>query len=336
MDHNLIIADRQIGDGKSTFIVAEAGLNHNGRLGLAKKMITAAVEAKADAIKFQTYKSDDFVGRSNPYYKLFKKCELSFSDFAELSDISKSEGIIFMSTPLDYASVDFLESLHVPCFKIASGDITNLPFLRYVAKKSTPLILSTGISTLEEVSDAYEAVKSVGNNDIALLHCISNYPAAYENVNLRAISSLKNAFDVPVGFSDHTQNSLTSLIAVALGACIIEKHFTLNKKLKGPDHSCSFTPKEVSKLVMQIRQIELMLGFEEKKPIESEIPLRSLARRSIFAKNRIAKGTKITEKMLAYRRPGDGISPTDSVSVVGRRAKFDIESDEKIVWEKLE
>jgi N-acetylneuraminate synthase/N,N'-diacetyllegionaminate synthase len=335
MANSLNVGRKQIGDGKPVFIIAEAGLNHNGRLRLAKEMIAKAVEAKADAIKFQTYRTIDFIGQKSPYYKLFKKYELSFPEFEELSNFAEDQGIIFLSTPLDFASADFLDSLNVPAFKVASGDITNLPFLEHLSKKGKTIILSTGMSTLEEVSTAVEAIRSAGNQGIILLHCLSTYPASFENVNLRAICTLSDTFHVPVGFSDHTQNSLTPVVAVAMGASVIEKHFTLNKKLKGPDHSCSFNPQEFGVMVRSVRQVEEMLGSGAKEPSEEEISLRELARRSIFARVKIAAGAKITESMLSFSRPGDGISPMDIRSVIGRCAKANIDKDEKLALDKL-
>ncbi|MFX1537421.1 MAG: N-acetylneuraminate synthase [Promethearchaeota archaeon] len=325
-----------VGEGAPTFMIAEAGLNHNGKLELAKKLVRKAAEVEADAVKFQTFVTEEFVSKNDkPMYKLFKKLELSFSDFQELSDLSKDVGIMFLSTPLDFKTVNFLEKLDVPAFKIASGDLTNHPFLEYIAKKNKPVILSTGMATLEEVEEAVNLINSTGNNKLVLLHCVSTYPAPFEDANLRAICTLKQAFHVPVGFSDHTLNTLTPVAAVAIGASMIEKHFTLSKKLAGPDHRCSFDVNEFGKMVESIRQVEKMLGSSVKKPVKSEIAILKLARRSLVAKKKIHKGTRITEEMLAFKRPGDGISPTRKNIVIGRTAKVDIGRDELITLDKL-
>ena len=335
MKQTVSVGNKQIGEGAPTFIMAEAGLNHNGQLKLAKELIQKAVEVHADAIKFQSYITEKFVNLSSPAFKLFKKYELSFQEFQELSDIAKELGIIFLSTPLDIESADFLEKLGVQAFKVASCDLTNLPFLEYLSKKGKPIILSTGMATLEEVAEAVDVIDTDGNQNLVLLHCVSSYPASLKDVNLRAMLTLNKRFKVPVGFSDHTSSLLTPIVAVSMGASLIEKHFTLDKTLPGPDHCCSFDIKEFSEMVNSIRLVEEMLGSSLKKPAKAEISIRDSSRRSITANVNIPKGTKISKNMITFKAPGNGIPPKNLMSVIGRHAKADISPDEVIKWEKI-
>lgn len=335
VNKTVTICRKEIGESSPAFIMAEAGLNHNGRLKFAKELITKASEINADAIKFQTYITEDFVGEKSPYFKLFKKYELSFEEFEELSDLSSELGIIFLSTPLDFQSADFLDKIGVPAFKVASGDLTNYPFLKHLSTKHKPIILSTGMASLEEVADAVRFLGEAKTQELVLLHCVSNYPTAIENVNLKSMSVLKNAFQVPVGFSDHTMNLLTPVVAVVMGASLIEKHITLNKRLAGPDHRCSLDIKQFGKMVNDIRQVEKMFGFEKKEPISNEIEISKIARRSIVARKFIPKGTILKDNMLTFRRPGDGISPKQLDSVIGHITKVDIESGEPLSLKKL-
>ncbi len=333
---NVSVANKKIGNGSPAFIIAEAGLNHNGRLKLARDLIQNAAEIGADAVKFQTYITKKFVNQKSAVFKLFKKYELSFEEFAELSDFAKHLEIMFLSTPLDVESADFLDKIGVPAFKVASCDLTNMPFLKYLSEKGKPVILSTGMSDLSEVQDAVNVVRSAGNQDLVLLHCVSCYPASVMDVNLQVMRTLKEAFQVPVGFSDHTLSPLTSVVAVAMGASVIEKHFTLNKKLSGPDHKCSFDVLDFKGLISSIRQVEEMFGASVKVPVRSEIGSRDGSRRSITASRRIPKGVVITENLVISKVPGGGISPKDIASVVGRRTKVTIQRDELITWEKLD
>jgi N,N'-diacetyllegionaminate synthase len=335
VNKTVTICGKKIGNSSPTFIVAEAGLNHNGRLKFAKELIKRASEINADAIKFQTYITEDFVGERSPYFKLFKKYELSFAEFQELSDLSSELGITFLSTPLDFQSADFLDKIGVPAFKVASGDLTNYPFLKHLSEKHRPIILSTGMASLEEVADTVKFLSEAKIQELVLLHCVSNYPTSIENANLKSMSVLKNAFQVPVGFSDHTMNLLTPVIAVAMGASLIEKHFTLNKRLSGPDHRCSLDTKQFAKMINDIRQVEKMFGFAKKETAKNEIEISKIARRSIVARKFIPKGTVLNENMLTFRRPGDGISPKQMDSIIGLITKFDIESGETLTWKKL-
>jgi N,N'-diacetyllegionaminate synthase len=338
-----------IGETDRCFVIAEAGVNHNGQLDLAVKLIDAAVAAGVDAIKFQTFRAEEVVSPSAPkaaYQKestgtaesqleMVKKLELSASDFAYLSQYCATRNIMFLSTPFDFGSVDLLLSLNVEAFKIPSGEITNFPFLRYVARTGKPIILSTGMSTLDEVAQAVETLREAGCSELVLLHCTSNYPAAAENVNLRAMKTLRDCFDVPTGFSDHTEGSEIPLAAAALGACVVEKHFTLDRSLPGPDHRASLEPPELATMVRGIRKVEVALGTGDKTPFSSELDTAAAARRSLVAADHISAGTVLSETMIAIRRPGTGLAPRMLVSVVGKKAVHDIEAGALLTLEML-
>ena len=338
-----------IGENSPAFIIAEAGCNHNGDLDLAKSLVDVAVEAGADAVKFQTFIADQLVtpyAVKADYQKkntgnekesqcgMLKKLELPFDAFKILKTYCEQNGIIFLSTPFDYASVDFLDGLKVSAFKIASGDITNLPFLAYITSKRKPVILSTGMSTLKEVHKAQETLTEKHEIPLVLLHCTSEYPAPPEDINLYAIQTLNNTFEVPVGLSDHTLGIEVSLAAVALGAKVIEKHITIDKKLPGPDQRVSLEPSELQALVKAIRTIEKALGDGIKKPSPSEIKTRSIVRKSIVTATRIKKGQLLSEANLTVKRPGNGISPTEWYRVIGRKTLRDFDKDELIEMEQ--
>jgi N-acetylneuraminate synthase/N,N'-diacetyllegionaminate synthase len=344
------IDGKTVGKEYPCFIIAEAGVNHNSSVELAKKLITAAKDARADAVKFQTFKAENIViknaekaeyqkettGIGESQYEMIKNLELSEDDFKKLADYANKKDILFLSSPFDKESVDLLDEMNVPAFKIASGEITNFPLLKHIAKKEKPIILSTGMSTLGEVEEALNVIRSEGDKDVILLHCVSNYPARREDVNLRAMKTLKQAFKLPVGFSDHTLGITASIVAVALGACIIEKHFTLDKNLPGPDHKASLEPDELKEMVNAIRDVEKALGDGIKRPTKEEEEIKKVARRSIVAKEDISKGTIITEDMLDVKRPGTGIEPKHLNLVIGRRTKGSIKKDELITWEVIE
>lgn len=344
------IADHLVGEGRPCFIIAEAGVNHNGDMGLAKKLIDAAKEAAVDAVKFQTFRAEDVASRQAekaPYQKettgsgesqfeMIRKLELSESDFEELSDYARGRGIVFLSSPFDRRSVDLLDRLGVPAFKIASGEITNTPLLRHVARKGKPVILSTGMSTLAEIDEALQVIGREGAKDIVLLHCVSSYPAKAEEANLRAMETLRSAFGLPVGFSDHTLGSTVAIAAVALGAVMLEKHFTLDRGLPGPDHRASLEPKELKLLVKAIREVERAMGDGVKRPTQEEERVKRVARRSIVARCDIPRGTTITEEMLEVKRPGTGIEPRYMDRVVGCIASSLIRRDEILTMDKLE
>jgi len=343
------IPGRLVGEGQPCFIIAEAGVNHNGDIKLAKKLIDIAREAGADAIKFQTFKADTLVtksaakaryqkettGAAESQLEMIKKLELTEKDFYELYDYARKKGIIFLSSPFDKRSVDLLDKLGVPAFKIPSGEITNFPLLKHIARKKKPIILSTGMSTLGEIEEALEALGEEGVEEIILLHCVSCYPAKVEDMNLKVMNTLRYAFGLPVGLSDHTVGITIPIAAVALGACVIEKHFTLDKSLPGPDHRASLEPDELKQMIKAIRDVEKAMGSGIKIPTAAEEENKKLARRSLVAKVDIAKGAVITEEMLDLKRPGGGIEPKYMNMIIGRKTSGSIKHDELITFTKL-
>jgi len=344
------IGNRFIGDGERPFIIAEAGINHNGNVSLAKKLIDAAKKAEADAVKFQTFKAEDVVTKTaekagyqkktteaeESQFVMIKKLELEERDFKELFDYAHRKGIMFLSSPFDKRSVDLLDKLGVPAFKIASGEITNLPLIKYIAQKGKPIILSTGMSTMAEIKEALQVINDEGIRDIVLLHCITSYPAEVESSNLRAMRTLRRAFKLPVGLSDHTIGVTVPIAAVALGAAALEKHFTLDKNLPGPDHKASLTPEELNQMIMVVRQVEKAMGNGIKRPTEEEEEIKRVVRRSIIARVEISKGTLITEEMLDIKRPGTGVEPKYMNKVIGAVARRRIEQGEPLTMNKLE
>jgi len=342
------IGARLIGEGEPCFIIAEAGVNHNGDIGLAKELIDAAKKAGADAVKFQTFKAENLVtenaemaeyqkknlGKKESQLKMLKKYELNYNDFKRLKRYCDKKGIIFLSTPHSEDAVDFLEPL-VPAYKIGSGDLTNLPFLEKIAQKKKPIILSTGMAMLDEVREAVKVIKKHGNNKIILLHCTTNYPCPIEEVNLKTMLTLKREFRLPVGYSDHTLGILVPIMAVAMGAQVLEKHFTLNKNLPGPDHKTSLEPDELREMVKKVREAEKALGDGIKKPTKSEEKIKKIVRKSIVAKNDIPGDAVITEDMLIIKRPGIGIKPKYLNKIIGKKAKKDIKKDSLIKFEDL-
>lgn len=341
------IAGRSIGEGEPCFIIAEAGVNHNGDINLAKSLINATKEAGADAVKFQTFKTEKLVtksaakaeyqkittGNSESQYEMLQKLELTREELIELKKYAEKEKIIFLSTPYDEASADFLKEIGVPAFKISSADITNTPLLIHIAKKRLPIIISTGMSTLGEVEEVAEAITSTGNRELVLLHCNFNYPANVEEINLRAMGTLKKAFGFPVGYSDHTLGIEVPIAAVALGACIVEKHFTLDRSLPGPDHRASLEPDELKTMVKSIRNVERALGTSIKRVSKSEAPNRRISRRSLVANRNISKGTTITKEMISIKRPGTGILPKYYNIVMGLQATREIKEEETLTWD---
>lgn len=328
------IGDAEIGAGRPCFVIAEAGVNHNGSVALAEELVRVAAGAKADAVKFQTFKSELLVtadapkaayqvkntGDTGGQFEMLKKLELRESDYRELKKRAKSEGIVFLSSPFDETTADFLESLDVPAFKIPSGEITNLRYLRHIAAKRRPMIVSTGMATLSEVETAVREIERAGNDQIVLLHCVSNYPAPPGDINLRAMETMRRAFGYPVGYSDHSTGIEIALAAVALGACMIEKHFTTDTTLPGPDHVASLPPEELAKMMEGIRAIEAALGNGRKSPSASELDTAVVARKSFVAAREIAAGETLTATMLVMRRPGSGIPGHLEHALVGRKA----------------
>lgn len=326
---------------KKTFIIAEAGVNHNGSLELAKKLIDIACDCGCDAVKFQTFKCENLVSKTaqkadyqkqttdsnENQFEMIKKLELSYDDFKELQKYCNEKKIMFLSTPFDLESADFLNSLNMPVFKIPSGEITNLPYLRKINLLKKKIILSTGMSTIEEISDALKVLKDC---EVSLLHCTTEYPCPYNEVNLKAIQTLQDEFNLKVGYSDHTEGIEVSIAAVAIGATIIEKHFTLDKKMQGPDHKASLEPDELKAMVKSIRNIELAIGNGTKKPTQSELKNKEIARKSIVAKCTIQKGEKFSEENLTAKRPATGICPMKWDDIIGTIAQKSYKEDEII------
>lgn len=322
-------------------IIAEAGVNHNGSFELAKELVEKAVNADADCIKFQTFKAENLACKSaqkadyqkmttnseESQYGMLKKLELSFAQFKELKEYCDEKGIMFLSTPFDLESIDFLASLGMKIFKIPSGEITNLPYLRKINSYKRDVILSTGMSEINEIRDALNVLKDC---KVSLLHANTEYPTPASDANLLAIKTLKEEFNLPSGYSDHTLGIEAPIAAAALGAEIIEKHFTLDKNMEGPDHKASLEPDELTAMVKAIRNIELMLGDGKKEPSQSERKNKVIARKSIAAKTSIKKGEIFTEDNLCVKRPGNGISPMKWDEVIGTSAQKDYDEDDLI------
>lgn len=327
-------------------IIAEAGVNHNGHIELAKKLVDAAVAAGADYVKFQTFRAEKIAsrfaskanyqqhatGNSDGQLQMLKRLELSEADHEELLAYCNKMQILFLSTPFDLDSIDLLKSIGITIGKIPSGEITNLPYLQKMASTFRRLILSTGMATMQEIGDALDVIAETGfvRNNVTILHCTTEYPTPFEDVNLNAMATISAAFGVPVGYSDHTTGIEVPIAAVALGATIIEKHFTLDRSMEGPDHKASLEPSELQAMVRAIRNIERALGSKEKTPTPSEEKNKIVARKSIVAATGIKKGEKFTEDNLAVKRPGSGISPMQWHHVLGTRAIRDFEADELI------
>ncbi|MGI9862422.1 N-acetylneuraminate synthase [Moorella naiadis] len=332
------------------FIIAEAGVNHNGSLELAKRLVDAAIESGADAVKFQTFKAEAVVNpnaeraqyqrenipeRDESQLEMIKRLELSYSQFQELHSYCRERGIMFLSSPFDMESIDFLAELGVTYFKVPSGEITNCPYLRRIANKKRPVILSTGMATLGEVEGAIQIIREAGATDIILLHCTTNYPAPPEEVNLKAMLTMKQAFALPVGYSDHTMGIAIPIAAAALGAEVIEKHLTLDRTLPGPDHRASLEPGEFKEMVAAVRQVEKSLGDGIKRPAPGELAIMPAARRSLVAARDITAGEIVTEACLVAKRPGTGIPPSYWDLVVGRRARQDIPAGCILDWDMI-
>lgn len=298
------ISDRVISSDSAVFVVAEIGLNHNGDFNLAKKLILKAKECGADAVKFQTYKTENFVHPfyAKEQYEILKKYELSYEEVKKLKEFADKIGIIFFSSPFDFESVDFLYRINVPAFKIASSELSNILFVKYIASKKLPLLISTGLHNYSEIKKIINEINKI-NNKIVLLHCISEYPLKPEKANLNSIIFLKEKFKFQVGFSDHSEGYILSLAAVALGAKVIEKHFTLDKNLEGPDHKISLQPNEMEEMIKNIRLIENSLGKKTKNITEDELKIRRFALKGIYAASEIEKGEIIKLEKLKFLRP---------------------------------
>jgi len=343
----LQIANRMIGEGEPCFVIAEAGSNHDGKLERAKQLIDVALDSKADAVKFQTFQADKIAARtsdeivnidiagSKTLHELYKKMELSREWQSELVNYARHKGIIFLSTPFDEEAADQLYALDVPAFKVASFELVHLPLLKHIARKGKPVLLSTAMASMGEIEEAIEAILEEDNDQIILLHCGVGYPLRMEDVNLAAMDTLRQAFPYPVGYSDHTMGSTVSIAAVARGAKVIEKHFTISRNLSGPDHHFALEPHELKAMVQGIRDVEKAIGAAQKSVLDSEAVHYQRGRRSIFAAVNIPKGTIITEDMVAILRPGIGLKPKYLSLVVGRKAQVGIRAHEPITWDKI-
>lgn len=330
-------------------IIAEAGVNHNGKLSIAKQMVLAAKEAGADYIKFQTFYPKALVSEyaeKADYQKkdmedmesqleMLERLSLSHDDFIRLKDYCQEQGIGFLSTPFDMESVRFLDKLNMDFWKLPSGEITNLPYLLEIAKTKKPVVMSTGMCELKEIEAAVTYLKKGGVKELILLHCNTEYPTPMEDVNLKAMLTLRKVFSLAVGYSDHTQGIEIPIAAAALGACVLEKHFTLDRTMKGPDHSASLEPGELKEMVRAVRNVERAIGTGNKEPSESEKKNMEVVRKSIVAKCEIAKGEIFTEENLAVKRPGIGISPMKWFEIIGKRAERDFKADEIISFESF-
>ena len=328
------------------FIIAEAGVNHNGSLQLAKRLVDVAVDAGADAVKFQTFQADKLVSRgaqkaeyqkrttaaNESQYDMIKKLELDENAHRELVSYCQNKGIMFLSTPFDHESIDLLNDLEMQIFKIPSGEITNLPYLRHIGGLGKEVILSTGMSDLGEIEDALDALMRVGipKQRVTLLHATSEYPCSTAEVNLRAMQTIQATFGVKVGYSDHTQGIEIPIAAVALGASVIEKHFTLDRAMEGPDHKASLEPDELHAMVTAIRNIEIALGDGMKRPTPGETKNKAVARKSLVASRMIKQGESFTAQNVTCKRPGTGVSPMRWDEVMGSTAPRDFAEDELI------
>jgi N-acetylneuraminate synthase len=339
------LGDRAVGGGAPTLVIAEAGVNHNGDMEVAHRLIDASAEAGADAVKFQAFVTEELLSPDTPkalyqldttsdevsQHGMLKALELNREQQAELKKHCEEAGMLYLCTPYDWPSVDLLDDMNVAAIKIGSSDVTNTPLLRYTAQKGRPVILSSGWSTLGEVEAAMHALWDGGlEGKVVLLQCTSEYPAPIAEVNLRVMATMRQAFNCPVGFSDHTQGVGASPWAVAAGACVIEKHLTLDRGMEGPDHQASLLPHELADLVCEIRQVELALGTGVKMIMGSEAPNKERMQKSLVSRRPIAAGTEIRASDLTSKRPGTGLSPDWLEKVEGRRAKRDIEADEVI------
>ena len=332
-----------------TLIIAEAGVNHNGNFELAKQLVDKAVEGGADIVKFQTCKAENVIsryadkaeyqkvttGEADSQLEMVRKLMLTYEEYGKLKEYCDEKGIEFLSTAFDLPSVDYLHSIGMRRWKIPSGEITNLPLLIKIAKLGEPIIMSTGISELSEVGDAIKVLKENGAGEITILHCTTEYPAPYEDVNLKAIDTMKEAFGLPVGYSDHTKGLEIPVAAVARGACVIEKHFTLDRNMEGPDHKASIEPDELKQMVDMIRHVEVAIGDGIKKVSPSELKNQDIARKSIIAKTAIKAGDVFTEENITTKRPGSGINPMKWFDLLGKTAKHDYQEDYLIEEDEL-
>lgn len=345
----ITIGERRVGPNESVVIIAEAGVNHNGDVEVARRLVDVAASAGVDAVKFQAFRADliaspgtpkaryqaETTGGGESQIEMLRRLQLPPEGLAAVRDQCAKRGVLFLCTPFDRPCGDLLEQLGVAAFKIASGEVTNLPFLAHIARKRKPILLSTGMCYLKEVEEAVRTVREAGNDQIVLLHCVTQYPADPAEANLRAMQVMREAFGIPVGFSDHTLGDAVTLAAVALGACVVEKHFTLDRNLPGPDHKASLEPEELRALVRRIRTVERALGDGRKAPTPSEAENRSVVRRSLAAAADLKAGTILTPDTIEMLRPGTGISPTRLSEVVGRKLARGVAAGHLLSWDDL-
>ena len=343
-----LIENYEIG-GPNTFIIAEGGVNHNGDIDLAKTLIDEAVKAHADAIKFQTFITEELVtdyapkakyqerltDKNESQFEMIKKLELSFEAFQELQNYANNRGILFLSTPFDLQSVEFLSKLNIAAYKVGSGDMNNILLLERIVEEKKPILLSTGMATFDEIREIYEFLQKKGVRKLLLFHCVTNYPTPFKDLNLNLISTLKSKFNIPIGYSDHSTGIVIPQLAVAAGAKAIEKHFTLNKDLPGPDHKASLEPEEFKSMIEAIRFTEQVLGKSEKIISDVEEQNRIVARKSIVAKKEIPEGVILSKEDLGVKRPGDGLAPKYIYKIIGKKTKKRIKKDMQIHWDML-
>ena len=350
MKQEIRIGDRIIGDSSPVFIISEAGVNHNGDLDMARRLVEEAGSCGADCIKFQTFKAERVVTVSAPKAKyqlgttdrtesqldMLRKIELKPEHHLELKEHAENLGLVFLSTPYNFEDIDLLESIGVLAYKVASGQIVEHPFLRKISQTGKPIFLSTGMATTAEIESALKTIHDEGNDSVVLLQCTTNYPSRIEDANLRVIQSFMSAFGCLVGYSDHTIGEESAIASVALGAKVIEKHFTLDKNLPGPDHSSSMTPEELKSLVEKIHRTETSLGNAKKEPTEIEKENSIGMRRSIVASRDIQKGEAITVDNITFKRPATGLSPQFYDKILGKKASRDMSYDELLQKDMIE
>jgi len=335
---------------QKVFIIAEAGVNHNGQLDLAFQLVDKAVEIGADCVKFQTFKTENIVTKTSPkanyqmlvtdksesQFDMLKKLELQKEDSKKIKAYCTQKGIQFLSTPYNPEDANLLNDLGVEAFKIASGQLVELPFLKHVARFGKQMIISTGMANLSEVFAAVQAIRSVYNNDIIVLQCNTDYPSKIEDTNIKAMLTMRDAIGVRIGYSDHVPNNYACYAAVALGAEVIEKHFTLDKKMEGPDHSCSLEPAEFKELIEGVRNVEKCLGTGIKTPSQSEINNTYGMRRSLVARTDLQSGTVLDEKHFGFKRPANGLSPNYLETLIGKKLKKDMAQDEAFTFDSID
>jgi pseudaminic acid synthase len=345
------IGARPVGDDHPCYVIAEAGANHNRDLGTAFRLIEAAAAARADAVKFQTYTAEGLYSRRTPdmkylkdkglvgdqesVWELIKRVEIPWEWHADLARHAREVGIAFFSTPFEDAAIDILEEVGVPAYKIASYEVTHLPLIERVARTGKPLLISTGMASLGDIERALDTASAAGATDLLVMHCAVNYPPRFADINLRAITTLRSAFQIPIGWSDHTMGHTADVVAVTLGACAVEKHFTLSRDQAGPDHPFALEPQELAEMVTAIREAEESLGSSVKRVTTAEADLFRLGRRSLVAARDIPAGDELTREDLAIKRPGFGIPVESLDQVVGRHLAHDVAGDQVLQWDDL-